>query len=219
MQLLIHQFYMVPLFASALLSLKAWRSAWPVPYKWFSALLLFVLLAESFAIYWPYYALHHAYSTNNLLIYNVALIPQYLLYMIFYYQVIRSAMVRRWIVAAAVLYFVFELVNTWFFQSIHDVQGNTILLAYVIIILLTVAYFDQIRKDTEIIKLSSHPLVWISLGALIFHAGDIPFMISLNYLNRNNSLATALSYIHLILNSVMYTLYIIAFLCHPPPRK
>jgi hypothetical protein len=212
---------MLPLFISALLSLKALRPNWPVYYRWFSALLIFVLLAESFAIWWKYYFSFssHAYTAHNLWIYNVALVPQYLLYMTFYYQVIRSPMVKRWIIAAGGFYFLFALANSLFFQSIHSVQANVLLVAYAIVILLTVVYFEQVRKDNEIIKLASHPLVWISLGALIFHSGDLPYMISLNYLNRNLKLATALYYIHLILNCVMYTLYIIAFLCHPPPRK
>ena len=212
--------YMLPLLICTALSLKAWRPSWPVPYKWFSALLILVLLSESFAIFWKYYFFYvsKAYSNHNMWFYNIAMIPEHLLYMAFYLQVIRSPVVKRWIIAAAVFYFVFAIVNM-FYQSIHDVQFRTILLGYAIIILLTIAYFDQVRKEKEIIKLSTHPLVWISLGALIFHAGDVPYMLSLNYLNHNNPLAIALSSIHLILNSVMYTLYIIAFLCHPPPRK
>lgn len=180
-----------------------------------------MLLTESFATFWKYYYTYssHDYRPSNIWFYNVALIPQYLLYIVFYYQVIRSATVKKWIIAAALFYFVFAVLNILFFQPIHDAHGNTILLAYAIVILLAVAYFEQVRKDKEVIKLTSHPLVWISLGALIFHAGDIPYMLGLNYLNLDRSLAIALSFIHLILNSVIYTLYIIAFLCHPPPHK
>lgn len=212
--------YMLPLLVCAPLSLKAWKRAWPVPYKWFSALLILVLLSEIFAISWKYYYAYasHTYLPYNIWFYNIAMIPEHLLYMAFYFQVIRSAVVKRWIIIAAIAYFVLAISNM-FFQSIHDMHFGPTLLGYTIIVLLTIAYFDQVRKDKEIIKLSTHPLVWISLGALIFHASDIPYMLSLNYLNQDTPLAKALSSIHLILNSVMYTLYIIAFLCHPPPSK
>lgn len=217
MQRLIQHIYILPLLISTLLSLKSFRLSWPAPYKAFSVLLLCILIIETFAILWKYVLfskLGSGHSNSNIWLYNCFLIPQYLLYMFTYYQVLRSKLIKKIIFITAILYSVLTVVNILFLQPVNSINSYSLIAASLIILFLTTTYFEQLRNEKDIIELKSHPMVWISLGAFIFHAANLPYIISLNYLiHYNISLAVALFYIYLALNCVMYTLYSIAFLC------
>jgi hypothetical protein len=214
---------MLPLFLSALLSLRSFREKWAPPLKTFSILLLTIFFVEAMALLWKYYFVtlpNWPYSKSNLWLYNSFLVPQYLLYLAVYYRVIASPLLKRVIVALAVLFTLFAIVNILFIQDIHSINSYTLAFASCIVIFLTVAYFEQLRKQEEVIRLTDHPMVWISLGAFVYHAADLPYLLGLNYLIRTNvALAVALFYIYLALNCVMYSLYTIAFLCKPRLHK
>jgi hypothetical protein len=94
------------------------------------------------------------------------------------------------------------------------------LAASAIVLFLTISYFEQLRKEKEVIRLTKHPMAWLSLGAFIFHAATLPYIICLDYLIQHNvSLAIALYYIYLGLNCILYSLYSVAFLCQKPLLK
>jgi hypothetical protein len=224
MQKVLQHIYILPLFISMLLSLKSFRLSWPAPYKIFSLLLICISVIEIFALLWKYILYNNVgyggFSNSNIWLYNCFLVPQYLLYLYVYHQVIKSKLLKRTILIAGVVYSLFTLVNILFFQSINSINSFPIIAASIIILFLTSGYFEQLRKEKEIMRLTSQPMVWISLGAFIFHAANLPYIISLNYLIHNNiPLAIALFYIYLGLNCIMYTFYSIAFLCPHPLRK
>ena len=205
------------------LSLKSFRLKWPAPYKTFSILLICVFVVEATAILWTYlfYSLGQMhFSNSNLWLYNCFLIPQYLLYMIVYYQTITSLILKKIIILTGILYTAFAILNNIFFQSIYTIDSFTLIMASLIVIFLTVSYFEELRKKEDLVKLTSHAMVWISLGAFIFHAASLPYLISLDYLIHNNlPLAISLFYIFLSLNCIMYSLYAIAFLCQNPYQR
>jgi hypothetical protein len=207
-----------------LLSLKVFRLRWPAHFKLFSCLLIAISLTELLAISWKYY-LHTVfgnknYSNSNLWLYNILLAPQYLLYMQIYCKVIRSHRIKKIISLLKILYPIFVVINLLYFQPLNTINSYSIIVSSTITVFLTITYFEQLRNDNEIISLKSNPMVWLSLGGFIFHAANLPYIISLNYLISNNlSLAVALYYIYLGLNCIMYTLYSIAFLCRNPLQK
>jgi hypothetical protein len=135
-----------------------------------------------------------------------------------YYKVLHSTKLKRAILALAVAYPVFAVVNNIFWQDINSFDSYTLAMADGIVIFMTIAWFNQVLRESEIIRLATHPMVWISVGAFIFHAANLPYILSLDFLIHNDvPLAIALFYIFLTLNCIMYSLYIIAFLCQPPP--
>lgn len=218
----IQHIYIIPLLISAFLSLRASKRKWPYPYRLFSRLLVAVSVVELVAISWKYYFTftgNKAYA-HNVWLYNSFLVPQYLLYMMVYYHALQAERIKKAIIIAGVLFAVAGMLNLFFFQSFQTVNSFTIVMASGIVIWLTIAWFEQLRAGKEVTVLTSNPMAWISLGAFIFHAAILPYMIGLNYLSRVNiSLAIALFYVFLILNCVMYTLYSIAFLCKAPRLK
>ena len=211
---------MLPLFVSAVLSCRFLGRKRPAAYRIFSILLLTIFLVELLAYLWKFYFVtfrNWPYSQSNLWLYNSFLIPQYLLYMAVYYKALHSNKIRTIILLLAVGYAVFAMVNIFFLQGIHNIESYTLAMADGIVIFMTVAWFNQILREKEIIRLTMHPMVWISVGAFIFHAANLPYILSLDFLIHNDiSLAIALFNIFLALNCIMYSLYTIAFLCPRP---
>jgi len=223
MHRVIQNIYMLPLFTCVLFSLRSLWQKWAASYKTFSILLICVFLVELMAILWKYYFFtfrNWPWTRSNLWLYNSFLIPQYLLYIAVYYRVLHTVTIRRWIIRIGIAYSLFALVNLLFIQHIHAVNSFTLAMADSIVLFLTIAYFEQLRNQKEIVRLTKEPMVWISLGAFIYHGANLPFLLGLNFLISNNmSLALALFYIYLALNCIMYSLYTIAFLCRHPPQK
>lgn len=220
---LVQHIYMIPLFISAALSLKVWKKRWPHHYRIFAVLLIAVLVVEILAILWKsvlYKAAGWNYQPSNLWLYNSFLIPQYLLYIAFYYRELTSKLIKKILVAAGICFTIFVLLNMVFIQSVYSINSYSIIFASIIVVFLTASYFEQVRKANKIVKLSAQPMIWISLGAFIFHSCNLPYMISLNYLIKFDiALATSIFYIYLTLNCIMYSFYIIALLCPPPHHR
>lgn len=214
----IQHVYLLPLILSAVYSRRAFKQGWPFPYKLFSILLVAISLLEIIAFLWKS-GLGNSlgFSNANVWLYNGSLIPQYWLYMAVYFFATDSLIIRRIIIAGGSMFTLFAILNTIFFQSIHQINSYTIAIASGFIIFLSYNWFQQLHKGDHHARLTSIPMAWISLGAFVFHVLSLPFLLALDYLTHYSmSLAIATFTILLSLNCIMYTLYLRAFLCKNP---
>ena len=218
-----HYIYLIPLLVSSLYSIKSFRQEWAKPYKAFSVFLMATFLLEILAISWKL-SLHQTsywgFSKSNLWIYNLYFVPQYLFYLIFYSSVLKSEILNKmkWLIFG--LYFIFSVVNMVFIQTMDQLDTYNIIFGGVIVIMCSAKYFVQEFNGTMTNQVKSEPLFWISLGSLMFHCVSLPYFIFINYLSRTDlSLAIVLFNILLVLNILMYSFYLIAFLCNSPTRK
>jgi hypothetical protein len=223
MIMVMQHLYLIPMLVSAILSLKAFRLSWPLAYKIFSIFLFTALFTELLGNLWHYY-LHGFngwhYSPNNAWIYSASFIPQYGLLMFVYHQVLDSKIIKRLIVVTALAFSVFAIFNFCCWQKNLVINSYTHIAADGIMLLLVFAYFEQVRKGKGLVKLSAQPMVWISLGVLIFHLLSIPYLLSINYLYLNyKSLATSFIYVYLLFVFATYVLYSKTFLCPTPEPK
>jgi len=205
------------------LSLKAFRLRWPPAFRIFSVLLFTALLTEIIANAWHYY-LHNingwTYSDNNAWIYTISLVPQYVLFMLVYYHELHSKNIKKAIIGACCLFTLFTIFNFCFWQKPDMINSYTHILADCIMLLLVFAYFEQLRREKTQVRLKEQPMVWISLGVLAFHLLNIPFLLSINYLNINFKIvATTFLYVYLSFIFMCYVLYSKAFLCQTPRLK
>jgi hypothetical protein len=215
--------YLVPLLLSAVFSLRSFRLKWPAPYKIFSVFLLFTLAAEVFAIAWKW-ELHKTiywdYTQENLWVYNFFLIIRHVFLLVFFYYILDSALLKKLILWSLIPSVLIGIINYFFIETPHTVNNYAVVIANAITILLVLALFTQLLKDKKLIKLSADTKTWISLGLFIYHSGTLPFFIFFNYLLKEH-LSMALSYLYIndALNIIMYTLYLIAYLCTPQSQK
>lgn len=208
----------------AILSLKTFRLRWPLSFRLFTVLFFVALATEIFArlwVFYPYtsYAFEHP-SGNNAWIFSLSMIPQYLLMMSVYYYHTSSKKLRKGIIATAIIFVTFALINFIFWQKAEKINSNTHLLACLIMLLLNFIYFEELRKGDNLTKLSQQPLVWISAGIFAYHLLSIPFLFILNFLNENYMpLAQTFFYVYQVFIFIAYILYTIAFLCPTPQQK
>jgi hypothetical protein len=114
------------------------------------------------------------------------------------------------------LFIIFGIFNYFFIQGPDKINTYTLILTHFTAIALALLYFNQVLHEPKIIMLSRTPMVWVSLGTLIYYAGTLPFFLFLDYLSSKlPALAVSFLYINHGLNIIMYSFYLIAFLCKP----
>lgn len=216
--------YLIPLFISVIASTKVFKENWAGPYRAFSAFLYFTFLVEIFAISWKLF-LHQTFywdlPKSNVWLYNLFIIPIYLFYLSFFVAVLDNIKLKKswkWI---ASIYFMFGILNLSFFQTISQLNTFSVITGSAMVVICSCLYFLQELNREIPGKIASSPLFWIASGALLFHSVSLPYFIFINYLSRTNlSLAMTLFNIHLVLNILMYSFYLIAFLCkNPAPQR
>ena len=210
--------FLIPVFLSAMASLRAFRKNWPWPYRSFSLFLFVVLFVEIFAVLWTAW-LHAqfpvAYNAHNGWIYNPFMIIEYLFYVFFFLRVLHlKKLQRKMLTLFAFLFTVWSILNMLLVQGISRLNTYSLLVSSLMVVYLSISYFLQLLRDRKIITLTKQPMFWIATGAFFYHLCSIPYFIFLNYTARTNlDLAISLSKIMAVLNWIMYSSYTIAFLC------
>ena len=82
------------------------------------------------------------------------------------------------------------------------------------IVVLSMYYYCKLLMADEIISLNKTPEFWIATGMIIFNSCNLPYFGSLNYLMHNYKTASITFLpVLLLLNIIMYSLFIYAYLC------
>ncbi len=223
-KLVIYNFiYLLPLFFSAIFSLNSFRLKWADAYKVFSLFLISSFLIEIFAIAWKWFLYRTDYWTfdkSNLWIYNFFLLIRVIACIYFYYQILNSSFIKK-IIRYSVMPIIFiGVINYFFVETPNKLDKYAIIFAHLIITILCLLFFRQVLREKDFIRLRTYPPIWISLGLFLYHSATLPFFIFLNYLIKANpALAISCLAINQVLNTIMYTLFLISFLCNLQFRK
>ncbi|CAM1339208.1 conserved membrane hypothetical protein [Tenacibaculum aestuarii] len=209
--------YLVPVVLSAIVSVRSFIWNKEIYFRLFSILLLLTILVELFAISWKL-ELHQTkywnYSRSNLWIYNAFLSFRHVFTLLFIYFIIETPQLKQMIKWSIIPFILFFTLNYVFVQTPFYVNSYTIILSSIILVVISVAYFKQILEETKIIKLSIKPEFWICLGGFIYYTGTLPFFILFNKLiTTSSSYLNSFLFINDTLNIVMYSMYLIGFLC------
>ena len=222
MQNLSDYLYLIPIALGAILGLKSFTLKWPWPFRIIAVFLWCTLAVETFAIAWKlklYHTAYWSYLQDNLWIYNAFIPVRHLFLLSFFYAILASPLTKRLIILSVIPFLCFAIVDYFFIQTPHEINSYTFSLANIITVLLSLNFFYQILKDKEIITLSASPQFWIVLGTFMYCSGTLPLFLFLNYLNKRPAIADSYFRINDALNILMYTLYLISFLCKPHSLK
>jgi hypothetical protein len=114
----------------------------------------------------------------------------------------------------------------WFILSYYQVGGvynmhtPTVLAGSMAVVFMSTGYLYELLRYPDEDSLFRKPFFWISTGLLFYFLGILPYMGSINYLVKKHlDLAMRLYYIIYILNVVMYTLFVVAFISTWSRRK
>jgi len=211
--------YMVPLLLAAIFSLKAFRLKWPLALKNFAVYLWATLFIEGFCILWKdFINLHNTafwhYNKSNGWIYNLYFIPLYCFYTYFFSVVLKPLHIKPVIRLLAIAFTGFAIFNLLFLQGIYAINTFTIVAGCILVIFLSACYWYYLVTTDDVPVQLKVPDFWIVCGAFICHLGIFAYYIS-TYAMSAAQMKEWLSILKLVVwsNTLMYSFYLIAFLC------
>jgi hypothetical protein len=176
-------------------------------WRWFPVYLALIVLVEITAEYFLH--VKKNLVLNNGIYQYFGLPLEFLfLYWLFY----------RWPLIAAAIYLACWLLDIFYlgqlslyFESISYIIG-TIMLTVLLLI-----FFINFSKSDAILKYQSSMMFWVCIGLMIFYVGTLPFYglrTTLYHLDKH--FFYAYWYIQFVLNYLMYTLFVVAFIWGKP---
>lgn len=140
---------------------------------------------------------------------------EYLIWSVFYIQILDGYVKRIYLVTVTVLFEAFCVINMFFIQNLNE-YPITRSVENLLLILLAVLFFSKVMTEAEIEKLVYSPLIWINSVVLLYFAGNFFYNVVFTQLLVKNTviLRTVNIYIFAIFNTVFYIGIMVGFLLH-----
>lgn len=192
-------------------SLLSFRLHMGLHMKVLSIVLGITILHEYFSRFINGPVLHVHYNTH---LYNIFALVEYTGYSCYYLALAKSKWEKNIIKAFLVLFpvvwyiLVIKVFGLLWWNGYIQVIGS-LFIAYQ-----SMYYYCRVLLSDEVIHLNKTPEFWIATGMIFFYSCNLPYFGALNYLMLNHmELAVQLISVLRVLNIVMYSLFIYAFLC------
>ncbi len=158
-----------------------------------------------------YRSIHREHTVE---MYNIFLSLENTFYIWLIREIIRSKIVKKYVLFVVILFPIGSLINTFFVQGLIEFSSLNVAIGSLIIIVLCIYYFYELFLMPQFVNLLHQPSFWICTGLLFFYACSFPvfgftnFVGSLPKVIRHN-----LAFLLNILNLLLYSMFSIAFLC------
>jgi hypothetical protein len=180
-------------------------------WKWFPFYLAIICAVELTGDILNY---KEEYDVKNLIYNNFSIPLEFLFFYWLYYRYAAGKKRKQLVILCTSVYiasFIADQIyfkhTNFFFNSFSYCIGNLALLLAII------SFFIQFTNTKEIVRYKSSMIFWVSLGALIFYLGSLPFFGLYNLLYKEYYEAFVVySYIMFICNWLMYLLFTVAFI-------
>lgn len=167
---------------------------------------------------WTYYL--EKKEINTLPIYNVFTSTEFCFYIWVIGNIIKDKKNKKIIGYLLVGFPSLSALNILFIQGVNNFNSITYSLGCLLIISLSIYYFFELFRLQYSVKLINDPSFWICTGLLFFYCVGFPIYVCDNLIkNFPAKLYSILSFVILILNLILYSLFCIAFLCKIRVRK
>ncbi len=202
--------------ASFVAGLIYWKKIKSTIWVWFTIYLCFISFGELICNYLNYYTSLRGIVNK---IYTYFLIPLEFLFLFWlYYQHAKSTRSKLLIIVCSFIYIGSFIADQYFFQgkkfifdSFSYCMGNLVLLVVIL------SFFISFSKTDEILHYESSLIFWVSLGAIVFYLGTMPYfgLIHLLY-DKYRHIFNFYTYLMFAFNWLMYLLFIIGFIKWKP---
>jgi len=200
--------YYTALVASFLASCSLYKQKNVGPWlKLFCPFLSLTILVEGYGLYLS------MNNITNIWVYNIFCAIEYCFYLYVISCIIHNSKMRSITRYAFALYAPIAIIDVLLtpktsFASLEFSLGS------VMIIVCCVYYFFELFRYPKPVNLAREPSFWICLGLLIFYCGNLPYIgLMMFFAAVSQRIINALALLLIIVNIVMYTLFIIAFIC------
>ena len=171
------------------------------------------VLVESYAIYLR----NHGHS--NLLIYSFFTATEFVFYLYFLSCTIKNSKIRLLIRYILVFNALFALINTLFIQR-NGFNTISYSLSCLLVVSLCIYYFLELFRYPKFVNLSNEPTFWVCSALSFYYCCSFPLYSLLTFLSAiPRSLVDNIIMLMNVVNILLYTLYMIAFVCRLKIRK
>jgi len=151
---------------------------------------------------------------NNMIIYNSFVLLQFSAYAMYFFKVIQFRWFRQICIVFLIsfpalwVYTILNVFGMYGWNSYIHVAGSAFTVSACAV------FFYQLYSRESLVSLSTNTEFWIAAALFIFYACNLPYTGMLNYLIKNAmGAAIDLGILLRVLNIVMYSIIIYAFLC------
>jgi len=186
----------------------------PLYLKLFPVFLFLVLVCEYVG-----YLMKYKHQ-NNLFLYDIIIIIEFLFYLFFFYSVYRVSIAQKIVIILMVAYLAGALINMIFIQGMKVFHTYSYMIGCLLIIAGSVYYFLQLFRYPQTGSIMREPAFWIATALLFYYACVLPIYGVLNYISSmSRHFNHTLRFIVNFMNILLYSLFTLAFLCKLNIRK
>jgi hypothetical protein len=156
----------------------------------------------------------------NTLLYDLFTVILFPFYFHFFSQVIHFPAIQKKIKLILFFFPVLSLVDIFFIQGPGVFNTYTYSLGALLIVIMGVIYFFQLFNTNQNTNLLREPAFWIITGLLFSFATSLSLLGVINYVSTlsKNTISLLFKLLSFV-NTILYILYIIAFICRLSIRK
>jgi hypothetical protein len=180
----------------------------------FAGILLAAFLTEKIRdIFYPHSIskyIYHIYQTVEMLLLSV-----------YYYTLFQRKRNRQIVLTGILIYLVYFYYDfVYHAQNFITDKRSDMMVEGALITIFSVLFLLEIYQQDKPVILKRYAHFWVVFANLLFFSGSLFFSGFTYYLLVNKfPIYEQLSFIIIALNYLLYTLYIIAFLCQPEPKR
>jgi hypothetical protein len=177
--------------------------------RYFLVMLWFIFFVET--LIWA--LKRNGIMLQNNFIYNVITSLQYVFYFVLYYNTLRNAAYKKWIVGFIIAFGISVVINFMWFQKLNltaAFHSYTFTIGAIFLIITIGLFLVEILNTEKVLYFTRYLMFWISIGLLVFYTGIMPFIISLNLLPAMLS-TDSLTIVFITLNFMMYACFSLGF--------
>jgi hypothetical protein len=194
---------------SFLCSLISFRPHQSFHLKLFSALLGITVITEIIANFF----LTPFHLKSNFLVYSIYMLIEYPLLAFYFKKIITSKNFRQVINVFLFFYPTLWFIIFFFVYNVREWNSFGIMAGDLFIIIFASRYLYELFTSEKLVHFRNHTEFWIAVGLIFYSCCELPITGILNFHENNQDIALQLLTILQILNIIMYSVFIYAFLC------
>ncbi|HEX9513530.1 MAG TPA: hypothetical protein VF939_23730 [Puia sp.] len=184
-------------------------------FRLFPFFLFFIVLVEFTGRY-----LKIAFHQNTWF-YNITTTVEFVFYAYIFELELQDPALKKTASRFMIIYPLLVLLNLLFVQGFRQFHSYTMVIGTIFMIIFCGLYFYELLLNPLEGQLRRDPMFWISTGILFFNLGGLSYDILFNLLQKyaTNTSGKLFQNINNNLILMLYSCFIIAFLCRRNPRK
>ncbi len=152
---------------------------------------------------------------NNLFLLHIFTVIEFTLLTLIFQPHVKVLIPKKAIHFLIAAFFLFAVINSLFFESIQQFNAFGRALEGLLIIFLDLLCLVLILKTLKIKQPECSPLIWISIGTLIYFSGSLFVFIFSNYVLSSQSVSVTIWGIHAFMSIVLNLFYTVALWVKP----